>query len=532
MGKRSGWLRALLAAGVAAAPSAVWGQDPGTTSERLPEVSFNVPQMIVRAQDSIGTPDPVFPLPLGHDRMETGGFYAAGQFLYWRQTNPIKDQVIATRGFVDFDGSVQAAISVINGTTPTTANFVPGLHFGSGVSALNSEQVSGQNSYKPGYSTTLGWRFSDGSAVEFRWRHLVETKLSAVASIVPPTLSAGATQADTFLFSPVFNFPNDFAGPINKIGVTGPLGAASGSSSASGNASIVPTQLILQTVTAGTNTTSFNGAIISTASASSAGSIIVPQAAFGIWNGASIMSISFVQRYDDFDLVGRYPIFQDDNFRCYGIAGGRHVAMWERFAWRTVDIDTSFPSGQASATVTGGTVTSVSNAAGSTSTPTAGTVTTTAGGGAGLTQAGGFSNPTFAANYSNIVSNQLYGPCIGTGAEYYLGAGFSLSLDLRTALMVDFVKERAKYERADKLISSKFSRTDYTIVPEIDGIATLWWYPIEGVEVSVGYNLMNFFNTVSSPHPVSYDYGTPNPGYDKGVYRMVDGWQAGVALIF
>src|SRR5207253_6974440 len=37
-------------------------------------------------------PDPEFPLPLYHERPETGGFYAAGEFLLLRQTNPLNEQ--------------------------------------------------------------------------------------------------------------------------------------------------------------------------------------------------------------------------------------------------------------------------------------------------------------------------------------------------------------------------------------------------------------------------------------------------------
>src|SRR5260370_36859136 len=42
-----------------------------------------------RCQD-YSPPDPEFPLPLYHERPETGGFYAAGEFLLFRQTDPIK----------------------------------------------------------------------------------------------------------------------------------------------------------------------------------------------------------------------------------------------------------------------------------------------------------------------------------------------------------------------------------------------------------------------------------------------------------
>src|SRR5438128_7231959 len=88
------WLALLLTVGVALAPTGV----------RAQEVPFA---------------DPQIPLPLYHDRPEKGGFYAAGEFLFFRQTNPLKDQIIAVRGLLDFDGSITADL---NGITfvPTT----------------------------------------------------------------------------------------------------------------------------------------------------------------------------------------------------------------------------------------------------------------------------------------------------------------------------------------------------------------------------------------------------------------------------
>ena len=63
-------------------------------------------------EDSTLNPDdPVVPLPLGHDRMSKGGFYVGTEFVYFRQTNPIRDQVVAVRGILDFDGSITADLN-------------------------------------------------------------------------------------------------------------------------------------------------------------------------------------------------------------------------------------------------------------------------------------------------------------------------------------------------------------------------------------------------------------------------------------
>src|SRR4051812_33712124 len=62
--------------------------------------------------------------PLSHMRYEQGGFFAAAQGLYWRQTRPVSDQIVAVRGFVDVDGTVTGQ--------------PPGTFVGSGATALNT----------------------------------------------------------------------------------------------------------------------------------------------------------------------------------------------------------------------------------------------------------------------------------------------------------------------------------------------------------------------------------------------------------
>ena len=72
----------------------------------------------------------------------------------------------------------------------------------------------------------------------------------------------------------------------------------------------------------------------------------------------------------------------------------------------------------------------------------------------------------------------------------------------------------------------------FPLVPEVSAMANIWWYPMEGVEVRVGYEFMNFFNTVASPAPVDFNYGSVTPAWEKGHYRAVDGINAGIAFIF
>ena len=413
MRTRTGWLALLLTAGVALAPTGVRGQD-------------------------VPPSDPEIPLPLYHDRPERGGFYFDSEFVFFRQTDPIKHQEIAVRGLVDFDGSISAALNgtLINQPTapPIIAPGTPqvGKFLGSGSPALFADDVAGgaHETFEPGFRLGGGWRFSDGTTVDFSWMRLAEAHYGAVATLVPPGLNAGPNLADSFLFAPVFNFPNEFAGQPLKLAI--------------GN----------------------------------------PNAAYGIWNAASVMSLEFTQRFEQYDLTVRTPFFETECCRTYGLVGLRHTFLWERFYWRTVSEDFL-----------------------------------------------GNSTAADAADYINITSNQLYGPTVGGGFEWYMGHGFALSFEGQAAPLIDFVREIAKYQREDFAIGSKRNIRTYEFVPELQGRANLWWYPIEGVQIRVSYEMMAFFDTLASEDPVSFDYGGLNPTWQK-VGRYFDGFSAGIAFIF
>ncbi len=157
--------------------------------------------------------------------------------------------------------------------------------------ALNTEQLRGPGTYQPGFDIALGWRFESGTVLQFSWYHLWDARYSATATLLPPGFKVGNLLEDTFLTSPVVNFPIDFAGNPNNLSV--------------GNAG----------------------------------------ATFGIWNAASHMTIDFIQRFDMFDTSVRIPIWQTENFRTYGMIGPRIISLWERFKWRTVDADVNGGAG-------------------------------------------------------------------------------------------------------------------------------------------------------------------------------------------
>jgi hypothetical protein len=464
MRTRIGWLALVLIAGMAQAPAAVWGQEapaadpahrfnggalhpaaPGTDLEREPgpqapadflsaglvpallaPVDSLLPPRVARGQE-VPPPDPVFPVPLYSPRPELGGFFFNMEFVYMRQTNPLKHQVIAVRGFVDTDGT-------INGT--------PGAFYGSGQDALNAKQASGPGTYVPGYRFGLGYRFRNGVTTELWYLHLFNARFQAGATLAPPPGQIDPLLANTFLFSPVFNFPTDFAGPLG-------VDVAPGG----------------------------------------------PRAAYGIWNAAEEEIIKFEQRLDRWELRFRIPIWETDydpchnpdklGLRLYGLCGFRHTWLWERFQWRVVDRD-------------------INGAAG----------------------------PEDVATYSNVVSQPMYGGFIGWGFEKYLGHGVALTMDLTGVAYINFVREIARFERGDEAVGSKRANREYTIAPEAQAHFNLWWYPIEGVQFRVGYDVIGIFNTIASPEPVDFNFTAPAPRWEHKAVRLIDGFNVGVGFIF
>lgn len=435
-----------------------------------------LPPSVVRGQD-YEPPSPEYPLPLlrneGHPDK---GFYTAGSFVLFRQTNPLKSQPVAVRGFNDTFGQVQSTMNFLTDLIFNNpgAPVVPGKFFGTGTEALDVHQVSGPNSYQPGFRVTLGWKFQNDLDLEFNWTHLVTKKESATAAPVGPTLNGGPNDFDSFLFSPVYNFTPNYNGPVNKI--------------------------LVGILTPGTFTLGRQFDQLTQDQ-----KFMTIQGAVGIWNAAQIMTIQFTQRYDDFELIGRIPMYESDRCRCYALWGPRAVQLWERFWWHTVDISVS----EAHIDITPTTIIQRVD------------LTTN-----------GQSGPQDQADYTNIVSNRLYGPLFGFGSDVYLGRGFGVNFDLRGAPMIDVVKERAKYELGDRSTSAQRNRTDYVMAYELDARLNLTWYPIEGVELRVGYEIMNFFNTVSSPQPIDFNYGSLTPTWDRGTYRLFDGFSAGISFIF
>lgn len=206
---------------------------------------------------------------------------------------------------------------------------------------------------------------------------------------------------------------------------------------------------------------------------------------YGIWDAASTMEIRFTQRFQQADIGGRMPLYQTEYSRIYGTAGGRFAWFFERFQWITQSYATD-----------------------------------------------GSTNPQDGAQYTNTLSQRMYGPFAGIGHEIFIADRFSLSLDLTGAMLLGVVKERTKYELLDKSTESKNGVNEFTLVPNANAAVNMWWYPIEGVQVRLGYQAMAFFNTRNMLDPIGFDVGAIDPVYNTQFFRLVHGFNFGVGLFF
>jgi hypothetical protein len=210
-----------------------------------------------------------------------------------------------------------------------------------------------------------------------------------------------------------------------------------------------------------------------------------PANMYGIWNGADAMQIFFTQRYDQYDLTWRQTIVQDDMFRCYGMIGPRFAWIWERFQW----------------------------------------ITTTAFAQSSVLDVG---------VYNNIVSNRMYGFHVGSGSDWWLGNGFAATLEFQAAPFLDVVKEWAAYQLGEHLplIRNKRGRRDYNLAGEVQGNIYLTYYPIQGVQLRLGYEAMAFFNTIAAKDPIDFNMGAIAPPYEHDWFRLFYGFDAGISFIF
>ena len=369
-----------------------------------------------------------FPLqtrtPLGSPAKQ--GFYATADLLFFAKTNTLRNQIIAYRGLVDSGGALTG---------------VPGTYIGSGAVGLSTDMF-GRRSYTPGWKLAVGFKTEDNIQVQLSYLAVHKQDYNASATLVPRGFVGRRDLVDTFLTAPVYNFPQAYAGPDQKTtldGLTVPP-----------NPTPLPTGLF-----------------------------------YGIWNGASVMTIRYTEDYTQWELGARVPLFDTPYSKIYGLGGVRMEWFMERFQWRAQSFDIN-----------------------------------------------GNAGPNTAANYTNNLSQRMYGPYVGCGHEVYAGSRFSMSTDLNAGILFNVIKERAKYELEDQTIQNKRSVNDIGLVPTVGGNANLWWYPIEGLQVRFGYNAQTFFGTKNMAEPVGFNYGGIDPKYDFQAFRIVHGVNVGVGFFF
>jgi hypothetical protein len=447
--------------------------------------------------------EPTLPIPTGH--AGDSGFYAAAEYVMLTQNRTMGTQTVALRGVIDSSG-------LISGNA--------GSYVGQGLEALNTGQL-GRTTYTPGFQVELGYRFEDGTRIFANYLQLFDAHYSAGATLVPPGQASGPNLVNTYLVSPVFNFNPQYAGPATKLIQDLPnVGSRTVTQFVTTGATVTVSQpvvvgappLVTTTPTIGTIQVAVPGNQIVVTRPTSIGNVTVVNAnngallsstpvivnqpqgvtggnpgfnAYGIWNGASVMDIKYTQRYQQAEVGARIPVYQTDYSRVYGIAGGKFAWFFERFNWRTVSYDVN-----------------------------------------------GNARSVDQAFYTNTLSQRLYGPMVGAGHEIFLSNQFSLSCDLTGALLLGIIKERAVYELGDKSNRAKRSHNEFALVPNANANMTLWWYPVEGVQVRVGYNALTYFNTQRMEEPIGFNFGAIDPKYDTQWFRYLHGVNVGVGLFF
>ncbi len=376
-----------------------------------------------------------FTAPLGNPAKQGPFVYA--DIVSFTQSWTLGTQVVGLRGLRDTTG-------VITGR--------PGTIIGSGETALATDQL-GRTEYSPGINLGVGWKFDDGSSVTARIMHVSGQTFAASASLATPYARASADLSDTFLFTDVFNFPPQFGGPDRR--------------------------------------TAFEGTLVGQVVDPVTGAILVPgvlvpdRAFFGIWNGASNMSIDYKRWYTEAEIGGRTPLFESNTSKVYGIGGVRYHMFMDRFRFLSQTYDLA-----------------------------------------------GNTGGRFEALYTNTLSQRLYGPYIGCAHDWYLKGNFSLSAEMSGGLMANFIKMRAKYELGDNTVQAKRSRNAIDLVPTAGGNVNLWWYPVSGIQVRVGYTANTFFNTRNMDEPIGFNYGAIDPAYGTQYFRLIHGLNVGVGIFF
>jgi hypothetical protein len=365
------------------------------------------------------------PYPLYSTHPEIGGLFIAGSYVMYHQQNPLqgRSQPIAYRGFVATDDTVLDAAG-------SAGTFVGNRNV-----ALDANQVSGPYTFVPGFQLEIGWKFGDGSALTASFWWISDAHYSAVATLAAPGYQYRSDQAQTYLTSFVYNFPADFAGAPFKV--TNPQGTAG------------------------------------------------PYSVYGIWNGASIMTIELIQRAEQFYMTYRKPFYETENYRASALVGPKFFWIEDKFRWITTDLNDF-----------------------------------------------GVASPVYVGVYNNQVDNRNYGLWTGLQQEWYLGWGVALMLNLNAGAFLDVAKTMVDYQRGDRGgPENKRTRQFDKAAGMLQATPSIMWYPLEGIQLQFAYDIFVFFNQVSYDQPVDFNYSSLTPPYHD-TWRWFNGFQATIAFIF
>jgi len=359
------------------------------------------------------------------------------------QSWTLGNQTVAFRGLVDTTG-------VITG--------LPGTYIGSGVKALETGDF-GRSSWLPGINIGIGYKLDDGSTVHFRIMKQTAHKYNAAASGATPFARSRADLSDTFLTAGVFNFPPQFAGPRRKTAFEG--------------------------TRVGDILDIFGNIAFNQGIPLAIGRTVPDGAFYGIWNGASVMTIAYETDYTEAEIGGRVPLFESSSSKIYGLGGMRYHHFMERFRWTSQSFAVD-----------------------------------------------GNSGPQDFADYTNKLSQRLYGPYAGCAHDVFLGNKFSLSAEMTGGVFANVIRRSAKYELGNETIQNKRSTNELGLSATGGASASLWWYPTKGVQVRAGYQANTFWNTERMRDPIAFNYGALDPVYGTQYFRIIHGLQFGFSLFF
>ncbi|MGH7174714.1 MAG: hypothetical protein ACRELG_30990 [Gemmataceae bacterium] len=210
-----------------------------------------------------------------------------------------------------------------------------------------------------------------------------------------------------------------------------------------------------------------------------------PYSVYGIWNGASYMTESYQQWAEQFYLTYRKPFYETENYRASALVGPRWMRLSDKFQWITTDL-TSL----------------------------------------------GISNPVYEGIYNNTVTNNNYGAFVGLQQEWYMGWGLAAMLNLNGGAFLDSVSTNVDYQRGDREgPENKRGIRSWRPAAEAQITPSIMWYPLEGIQLQMAYDVFGVFNNVASPQPVDFNYSSLTPQFTEPV-RIFQGFRVSAAVIF